>query len=294
MIFAAQIGDGQDGTTHTDPHRYVGGAVAPKQPAPVAYFDEVMKREWPQMSRDEHYAKWATLSDGERDTFEKKYQIGKHAVPEVGQGFTIASLYETPGWERQKKPNGEDQKTWNFHYATCILSSGHDYTTLENYAQHGPENWYFWMSGPASKDQSFWHQHESQQGTFSTAFVLDPVHTMDIDVTNLKTDGAYYSVEAATANGPGKGQSASEHLEGGASRTFSVAIGDVIPKDAYTRVNNSWVVDPHRVSEDIQLKISENGWFYDSVALDFTWSPPFDKAGTGKSDTVSATARMDV
>jgi hypothetical protein len=150
------------------------------------------------------------------------------------------------------------------------------------------------MSGPASKDQSFWHQHESQQGTFSTAFVFDPVHTMDIDVTNLKTDGAYYSVEAATANGPGKGQSASEHLEGGASRTFSVAIGDVIPKDAYTRVNNSWVVDPHRVSEDIQLKISENGWFYDSVALDFTWSPPFDKAGTGKSDTVSATARMDV
>ena len=51
MIFAAQIGDGQDGTTHTDPHRYVGGAVAPQQPAPVAYFDEVMKREWPQMSR---------------------------------------------------------------------------------------------------------------------------------------------------------------------------------------------------------------------------------------------------
>ena len=44
------------------------------------------------------------------------------------------------------------------------------------------------------------NQHEEQQGTFSTAFVLDPVHMMDIEVTNLQTDAAYYSVEASTAN----------------------------------------------------------------------------------------------
>lgn len=294
MVFAAQIGDGQGGTTHTDPHRYVGGSVAPQQTAPVAYFDDVMRREWPQMSRDEHYAKWAALSDTERDAFEQKYQIGKYAVPDVGQGFTIASLYETPGWEKQKLPNGDDQKTWNFHYATCILSSGHDYTTLENYADHGPENWYFWMSGPASKDQSFWHQHEAQQGTFSTAFVVDPAHTMDIDVTNLRGSGVYYNVEASTANGPSTGKAATEYVGGSSSHTFKVAIGDVIPKDKYFKWNGQWHLDPQRGSEDIRLKVIEDGWFSDNVALDFTWSPPFDKAATGKSDAVSATARMNV
>ena len=84
--------------------------------------------------------------------------------------------------------------------------------------------------------------------TFSTAFVLDPVHMMDIEVTNLKTGGAYYSVEASTANGPGKGQSSSEHLDAGATRTFSVAVGDVIPKDKYTYIHGTSLLEVYLFS----------------------------------------------
>lgn len=279
LISAAQINDGSGGTTHLDPHRYVGGGGAPDQTAAETSFEEIMAREWPALTRDERYDAWEALSAPDRDAFEQKYGIGRYAVPEVGQGITIASLYDTPGWTPQPGVTGP---TWNFHYATNILTSGSDYITLENYANHGAGNWFYWMSGPASKGQSFWDQHESQQGTFNTALVVDPAHDILVQVTNLAVsdwwgDADLY-VQASTATG-GTGESSEESLAIGDTHTFRVALADFLPE---------------RASEDITITVVEDDPFSSDELLSFVWTPPFETAGSGSNSDLSATSRMDL
>lgn len=276
-ISSAVIGDGSGGTTTTDPHRYVGGGGSPEPTAAESSFEEIMAREWPALTRDERYQKWGSLTATERDAFEQKYQVGRYAVPAVGQGITIASLYDTPGWQTQPQAN----RTWNFHYAANVLSAGHDYLTLENYAKHGEKNWYFWMSGPASKGQSFWDQHELQQGTSSTTLVVQPTSRVVVEVTNTaETDwwgDADLQVTVSTATG-GQAQSDEHSVPVGGRHAFALPLERFLPQ---------------RTSEPIQIEIKENDVFSSSSLLSFTWNPPFDQAGAGTGATVSATTRME-
>ena len=72
--------------------------------------------------------------------------------------------------------------TWNFHYATAVMESGHDYVTLENAYGWGPTEWIFFMYGPASKAQSFHEFHGATltHGSDWTTFVVQPEKLMHV------------------------------------------------------------------------------------------------------------------
>lgn len=102
----------------------------------------------------------------ERSAFERQWGINQQAAPEVGEAVTVGALQDSPTWTR---PPPED-KFYHWHFATCVLKSGHDYITLENYAGNQPEQWYFSMFGPAAYNQSF-YQQETPSGVFGSETV---------------------------------------------------------------------------------------------------------------------------
>ena len=65
---------------------------------------------------------------------------------------------------------------WNFHYATNVLESGHDYITLESAAGWGARDWILFMYGPESKGQTFHEQHlgTGTHGNRATSLVVRP------------------------------------------------------------------------------------------------------------------------
>ena len=74
---------------------------------------------------------------------DRKYGINKYAVPHVGQGISISTEKDMPGFS-------SSGFTWNFHYAATVLKSGHDCITLESAAGWGATDWIFFMYGPES------------------------------------------------------------------------------------------------------------------------------------------------
>ncbi|MEO1208790.1 MAG: DUF4157 domain-containing protein [Cyanobacteria bacterium J06638_20] len=158
------------GETRLTPRTYHGGSPT----TPEEWSEELFKKEFgADLTRAEAYAAYASLSPSEQDAFDRKYGINKYAVPEVGQGLTVSTETDMPGFEFVP---GHEDDTWNFHYAAAVLSSGHDYITLENAAGWATTNWIFFMYGPESKGQSF---HEFQgatdtHGTKYSTFVVEP------------------------------------------------------------------------------------------------------------------------
>jgi hypothetical protein len=155
------------GETRLTPRTYHGGDPT----TPEEWAEELFKKEFgADLTRVEAYEAYASLSPSEQDAFDRKYGINKYAVPEVGQGLTISTEKDMPGFSTAS------DFTWNFHYAAAVLSSGHDYITLENAAGWATTNWIFFMYGPESKGQSF---HEFQgatdtHGTKYSTFVVEP------------------------------------------------------------------------------------------------------------------------
>lgn len=124
---------------------------------PEEYTEELFKREFGEdLTREEAYARYAALTDEQKDDFDRRYGINKYAVPRVGQALTISTEKDMPGYA----PNSDF--TWNFHYAAAVLRSGHDFVTLESAAGWDSDDWIFFMYGPESKGQSF---HEFQGST---------------------------------------------------------------------------------------------------------------------------------
>lgn len=152
----------------TEPHTYHGG----RPTTPEEFSGEIYRREFGNnLTREEALARYDALSPAEKDAFDRKYGINKYAVPRVGQGVTIGTEYSMPGYAPVA---GAEDSTWNFHYAANVLSSGEDYVTLESAAGWKPDQWIFFMYGPASKTQSF---HEEQNrteshGTKNTSMVV--------------------------------------------------------------------------------------------------------------------------
>lgn len=138
---------------------------------PEEWSEELYKKEFGQnLTRQEAYARYAALSPDEKDAFDKKYGINKYAVPRVGQGVTISTEKDMPGY------HPVSSFTWNFHYAAAVLSSGDDYVTLECAAGWDPKKWIFFMYGPEKKGQSF-YEFQSATGTHgskSSAYVVQP------------------------------------------------------------------------------------------------------------------------
>lgn len=139
---------------------------------PDRWSEEIFKKEFGAgLSRAEALKKYDDLTPAQKDQFDRKYGINKYAKPNVGQGITIGTESDMPGWT-PTSPND-----WNFHFAGVILSGGQDYVTLENYPGPGrtAASWFFWMYGPYTKGQSFHDIHGAYgHGNKYTTMVHQP------------------------------------------------------------------------------------------------------------------------
>ena len=152
---------------------------------PEDWNEEVFKAEFGAgLTRAQAYDKYSKLSAAQKDAFDKKYGINKYAKPRMGQGLTVSTDIDQPGYSDYP---GMSAHTWNFHYAATVLTSGSDYVTLENAAGWSPTAWIFFMYGPESKAQSFheFHGATKTHGTKYTTLVVQPETTL-----NRKTNRA--------------------------------------------------------------------------------------------------------
>jgi hypothetical protein len=157
----------QPGEETLTPRTYHGGNPT----TPEEWSEELFKKEFGEnLTREEAYAAYARLSPEEKDAFDRRHGINKYAVPHVGQGITISTEKDMPGFA------AASNFTWNFHYAAAVLASGEDYVTLESAAGWAPNEWIFFMYGPEKKGQSFYEFQSSTHthGTRSSAYVVEP------------------------------------------------------------------------------------------------------------------------
>jgi hypothetical protein len=154
----------------------------PDPNAPEKWSEEIFKREFGSgLTRAEALKKYDDLSASKtkKEAFDKKYGINKYAVPTVGQGITVGTEFDMPGFKPHQKPGPSgtmvDRDTWNYHFATAILASGDDYISLEN-ATGSTKPFWVWMYGPASKKQSFdeFQAATLGHGTKQTTMVVEP------------------------------------------------------------------------------------------------------------------------
>ena len=103
-------------------------------------------------------------AQADKEAFDKKVGINRHADPDVGKAYTISS-----GGDPKKKADGSNIMTWNFHWGGVILKSttGSDNITLENYAGSADSAWKIQVYGVPTKDdartgQTFHEQHRDK------------------------------------------------------------------------------------------------------------------------------------
>ena len=94
----------------------------------------------------------------DKEKFDKKAGINRHANPEVGESYTISSGGN----------NYADVSTWNFHWGGVIFKSttGSDNITMENYAGNEDYEWQLQMYGVPTNGskrigQTFHEDHEA-------------------------------------------------------------------------------------------------------------------------------------
>jgi len=104
---------------------------------------------------EEGQKRYEAMSPVEKERFDKKTGINKYAAPETGEGFAMSTGgAPVPGMET---------KTWNFHWAGVVTTSGPDRVTLDNYSVDDTSeknaDWNLQMFGPANKPgQTFYEQ----------------------------------------------------------------------------------------------------------------------------------------
>lgn len=186
---------------YSRPQDYVGGNRVTGDPStPERYSGELFQRELGGGDRREALRRYHALSDSERDDFDRRHGINAYARPEVGQGLTIGTEFQAPGFATRAP------STWNFHYAATVLASGEDYMTLESaYGWHPITGWLFYLYGPARRRQSFHEEHldTAGHGTHASTFVVQPEGLLDVTVnapgTTLRTEaGSAVSLTGGT------------------------------------------------------------------------------------------------
>ena len=173
---------------YTTPRAYHGGDPTTAE----QWSEEIFKKEFGAgLTRSAAYAKYAALSAADKKNFDRKYGINKFAVPTVGQGLTVSTEKDMPGFTTVPGV----PRPWNFHYAATVLSSGNDYVTLENAAGWKTTDWIFFMYGPASKGQTF-HEFHGATGTHGsdwTTLVVQPEKVLHV---KTKVKGVWLYVGA--------------------------------------------------------------------------------------------------
>ena len=194
---AALSGAGTDAERYLTPRPYHGGSPT----TPEEWSEELFKKEFGEhLTRSEAYARYAALSPADKDDFDRRHGINRYATPRVGQGITISTETDMPGFSTV----GDPRDTWNFHYAAAVLESGDDYVTLANAAGWAVRNWIWYMYGPEQKGQSFHEEqlHTGTHGTRATSFVVQPERLLDSVVgrngATLKAGDVSVQLQAGT------------------------------------------------------------------------------------------------
>jgi hypothetical protein len=157
---------------YTAPQIYAGGNPTSAE----RLSEEIYKMEFGSgLTRAQAYKAYDDLNAAKKDAFDKKYGINRYARPGVGQGITVSTEKDMPGFATTSK------FTWNFHYAATVLDSANDYITLENAAGWKPTDWIFYMYGPATKPGQTFHEfHGSTQthGNKWASIVVQPAKAL--------------------------------------------------------------------------------------------------------------------
>lgn len=186
---------------YTAARDYYGADASHAHTTPEDWAEEVFKKEFgAALSRADAYKKYAALDPAAKQAFDQKYGINLFAKPSVGQGLTVSSEQDMPGYHTVSS------FTWNFHYAAVVATSGSDHMTLENAAGWKVTDWIFYMYGPASKSQTF-HEFHGATGTHGSAYttlVVEPETRLHVKVTRadaaaLMPDGSLRKLAVGTS-----------------------------------------------------------------------------------------------
>ncbi|HEY7876122.1 MAG TPA: DUF4157 domain-containing protein [Actinomycetota bacterium] len=179
---------------YLSPRDYHGGNPT----TPEEWTEELLRREFGAgLTRAQLYARYAAMSSGDREEFDRRHGINQFARPHLGQGVTMSTEKDMPGFV---PPTG---RGWNFHYAATVLESGVDYVTLETAAGWNPSNWIFYMYGERS-GQSFHEEHAAtgEFGSHHMTYVVQPESRLDVTTvgaTTMRAGATTVTLDAGTA-----------------------------------------------------------------------------------------------
>ncbi len=256
----------------TDPHGLYDRRDGAPLNTPEVWFVEILRMAYGgDLNVEQLFSIYNAQTPEERDAFEKRYGVNQQAIPQVGEALTIGSMPANPAWGLT--PGVSDEQTYNWHFATCVLRSGDDLVTLENFADRARSDWYFSMFGPGRYGQSF-HQGEANTGIFGTepvSMVVTPSDALRLSVrltegADLAGDSEIY-VRLRTAIGAT--QTEAVPMEVGAIQPFTVSLAGLLP----------W-----GESQPLTLEVVEEDLLSDDPLFQTVWTPPFttgQDAGNG-------------
>lgn len=124
-------------------------------------------------------ARYAKLTDKEREAFDQRMGINLHANPDVGEAYLIATESTMPGY--RPDPGNE----WVYHVAGVVMSDDSDRVTLEGFSlgadsANAVSNnvWNFQMHGtdPSRPKQTFHDLHLNQRGQHANRATTMVIH----------------------------------------------------------------------------------------------------------------------
>jgi len=124
---------------------------------------------------------YAAMPPDAQNAFDQQYGIGKYALPDVGEGYSIVTKWDVEGFETKSK------NTFGYHWGGVIMQDGNDRLTLEQ-ASRGLENeitdnWELNLYG-IEEGQSFQEKQDKTRAfgnKHTTIRVKNPQDNQDIE-----------------------------------------------------------------------------------------------------------------
>ena len=155
-----------------------GGVLSTTEEISTEIYQKIFsEQEGKTLTRNQALNEWDALSASKKARYSKIYGINEFAVPKVGQAITMGTEFDMPGFKSDSQL-GRPNSTWNFHFGTPVITSGHDYTTAENFTGSS-HDYYFSMFGPHTKSQSWYDEQKGAGfGNKYTAMVVQHPETL--------------------------------------------------------------------------------------------------------------------
>ncbi|HEV7475357.1 MAG TPA: hypothetical protein VGN90_14985 [Pyrinomonadaceae bacterium] len=261
---------------------------------PAVFRDEIYMAGGLGSTPEKARKKYVSLSDAEKEAFDKKHGINRYAAPAVGEAFVA------------RRDDAETMEAFNWHWATTIMQAGGDRVTFENFAKPGTvygtkdEKWFFETYGPPAKaGQTFYDREQTDVGApgknttimvaqtqrdpelkaQSTPDLIDKYSKSSKDEEKRALAGEIaerwirvaVDVKKVSSGGVGaddvfceviasgnKTKTAVVELNGGQSNTFWVPLEKLVP-----------------FSGAIELKVWDEDLFFDDLLVWMSWPAPY-------------------